>query len=89
MFSGIDPVSLQLGEVIFGKDHALCMPLPRLSMEAKMSKLPWLEPGSSGQACGLLCCCVSRGEVLDCPVWLGAVGGRGLELGDGGWGLMV
>ena len=70
MFSGVDPVSLQLGEVIFGKDHALCMPLPRLSMEAKMSKLPWLEPGSSGQACGLLCCCVSRGEVLDCPVWL-------------------
>ena len=65
-----NPVCLQLVEVIFGQDHALYMPLPRLIIEAKMSKLPLLEPGASGQACGPLCCCVSPGEVLDCPVWL-------------------
>ena len=67
---GVGPVSLQLGKVCFGRDHALCMRLWGLALEAKMSKLPWLGPGASGQACGPLCRLVWLFEVLECPVWL-------------------
>ena len=80
------PVSFQLGEVCFDQDHALCMALRWLILEAKMSKFPWLEPGASVQACGPLCCCVWCGEVLECPVGLQQWAGVGwsLVMAEGG-----
>lgn len=53
-----------------------------------MSKVLWLEPGASGQACGPPCSCVWHGDFLDCQVrpelWTGvARGGRRPKVADG------